>query len=233
MIERALKNLLVAGVEDLTANPARLKDLLVNTAGLSESEADEWVTFWSAPADSRRGAPGIHHGYPRTKGVAFPAIYILLTADNETGKHLGDVAGSIQTLGGEIGIGKDVRGSFYTQVYTMLVMAQHPDVCVVYYQILKSLLYAIDDALIVAGSLGTTISGGDMSPDKSWVPDGYFVRQLTLTIDTEFCLGVDDNLSRAWKIDGLHINKEGAPGQDVGPVRTLVTPYEEEPDDVD
>lgn len=226
MIENVLKRYVEAGVKDLAANPAWLRDICIGTVRMNETQADATLEFWANTDNKGKGAPSVHHGYPRTN-VQFPAIFLILSSDSESDVFLGDGMGTVLG-GGTIGgpqEGDEVSGAIYTDVYTFLIMAQNPDICITNYNILKSILYIADKSLQEEGVLASTISGGDMAPDKKWMPDGFFFRQLTYTVKEEFCIGVKDDTARAWAVSGIHIDRNGAPGEDVGNVQTLVTTF--------
>lgn len=234
MYERILKSIIVDGIDKLTADTNKLYSILVNSLGLSETEAESFTTYWENDDNrSYRGPPHVFLGYPRnSEKDRFPGYFITLTGESEAERFLGDHIGQVETMGSSGNPrGTPIKGRFYNQQFTILDIAQNPDVCAVYYHLLRLFILSGQDALRAEGVMDVSTQGADLAPNKQWMPDGYFIRSLSVTLMVEDCYEVDDGHGRAWKLDGVHVDRSGAPGEDVGNVKTLVYPYtaEDEP----
>jgi hypothetical protein len=110
-----------------------------------------------------------------------------------------------------------------------MVYAQHPDVVLYYYQLLKQIVINGFPVFKGCGLFNLRFSGADMAPDPAWVPAGLFVRRATLTCSQEYTQTMlSSRVGRAWKVQSIHIDAQGSPGEDTGDVKTQVTFPEEE-----
>ena len=234
MIERIIYTAIEQGLAVLNADPRAISDLFKGQLGLAQAEAEKIRLLWvddQAETDEskRRFIPSLNHGYPHGE-VDFPGFFITLTSEGEETHFLGDETGQYLDDPSDEDYGSPIVGSIWEQTTTILVVAQHADVTVYLYQLLKAILVSQDAFIKSCGAIKAHYSGGDMAPDKSWTPAGFFVRRMTINTSTEYNVVVPDGMGRAWKVAGIHLEASGAPGELTGGVKTLVTIAEEDSD---
>lgn len=200
MFERVIFNAIKNGIEGYSANPVLITELfnLVNCLSLSESEKIR--EFWEARP------PEVHHGYAQTESK-FPAYFVTLTGENQAQQYLGNAVGEFGSR----------HGSIYSTTVTVLVYADHPDVCLYMYQILKA-IFVLQERYIRETALTLELSGSDLAPDNGYVPNGLFARRFTVAAQTEYNIEVPANELLAFKIAGVHADPDGPPT-----VKSLVT----------
>lgn len=219
MIERILFNAIQNGIDGYTADPEEIVYIFNKIHGLQLTEAEAIRDLW------KEKPPELHHGYARANSD-FPAFHLVLTGENEDTHFLGEEPMQFLDEGHE-DHGAFVHGSIWKHTYNVLVYAQHPDVCLYMYQLLKAIFAAQDTYLKNCGVLRAHYSGSDMAPDQNWMPAGLFLRRFTIEALTEYNQVTPDAEGRAWKVAGIHVDSSGAPGEFVG-TKTLVTVSEEE-----
>jgi hypothetical protein len=72
-------------------------------------------------------------------------------------------------------------GEFFQKTLSVLIAGSHPDQALYLYQVAKAILIAGRPALHRAGLLGVRISGGELAPEETYLPDNAFTRVLTLS----------------------------------------------------
>ena len=216
MIERILFNAIKNGIDGINADPDEITAIFQKVHGLEPEEAQKIRDLWA------QKPPELHHGYARTDSN-FPAYFITLTGENESENWLGNESMQFLDDEGSPDYGSFVRGAIWTHTFNVLVYAQHPDVCLYMYQVLKAIFIAQDPYLRNCGLLKLRYSGSDMAPDQTWMPAGLFLRRFTVEAQSEYNQITPDADGRAWKVAGIHIDSQGAPGESVGGVKTLVT----------
>lgn len=229
MIERILFQAIQNGIDAYTANPVDIEQLFTNAElpnpsfGLSLAEAQKIRAYWENTDDvQHHGAPQVQHGYPHGDSN-FPGYFITLVSENEETHFLGDETGQLLDDPGAANYGAPIQGSIWKHQFTILVIAQHPDITLYYYQLLKSILVGQDGFLKGCGLIHLHYSGGDLAPDKNWMPAGFYARRFTVDCSTEYNQVTPDGIGRAFKVAGIHVDAQGAPGEDTGGVKTLVT----------
>lgn len=215
MIQRLLYTLLTTGFQEFQNNPGLIDELFTEVwelsptelAGIKEKLGDE--------------PPTIIHGYARTD-TDFPAISITLGSEGEALEFIGNDIGMVDE--GEY-FGADLEGSAWQHAYNIYVYADHPDVCMYYYEMAKSIFLASFPTFNAKGLWQTSLKGMDFMPDPLYVPAHLFVRQLVFSCQKEFCrTNVESRLMKAFEVAGIHIDNSGSPS-DVGGVKTNVTTY--------
>jgi len=229
VIERIIYQAIQNGIDLFTAQPSRIEDLFTNAAinnptfDVEAAEAARIRAYWENTADlANQGPAVVQHGYPHADSE-FPGFFITLTSENEDTQFMGREVGQFLDDTSDPDYGSPILGSIWKHQYTVLVITQHIDFTLYYYQMLKSFFIAQDQFLKSCGLLHLSYSGGDLAPDKNWVPSGFFVRRFTVDCSTEYNQVAPDGTGRAFQVAGIHVDATGAPGEDVGGVKTLVT----------
>lgn len=174
--ERLLRAVLLYEVERLMA-PANVTELRRFFSHFfdpttSETEREDYVK------DFQANPPRVVMGYPRTTG-SWPIYSIVLSGDEESEIPLSQYFG--ETLRGEKppgGEDQQYEGAFFDQTISIYVLATHPDQCVYLYKFAKLALMGARDALVGAGLIDPTFSGGELNPDELLLPDNAFGRVL-------------------------------------------------------
>ena len=215
MIQRLLYKALTKGWEAIKADPTIIDDLFANNFELDQDEVNAIKTFLAAKP------PTIVHGYARTD-QAPPLISILLTGEREADSVLGDEAGDVTTLD-DPDFGSSQYAAFWECNYSLVHMAEHPDVCQYIYELSKSIIMAAKPTFIPYGVYGMQVSGSDLSPDPRYMPEHFFVRQLTISCRAEL-LTVDkeSKLGKVYKVGGIHVDNSSS-NEEIGGVKALIT----------
>lgn len=212
MIHRALFDVLSAGVAAAKANPDLLDPLFELQFPIEATERAKIKAYLAAEGLT------VVTGYPR-KAADFPLVAIILASEQETDNWIGDFAGMT-------GIGEDIISSNWEYRFHLVILTEHPDITAAYYQIVKEiLLSALRDLVEDLNAFQFRFSGADLAPDPRYIPEHIFGRQLVFTCQQEFSRALPDSeLGRAWKVDGLHVDRSGSLA-DVGDVRDQLVPY--------
>jgi len=206
MIERQLYTIIV-GDENTPGSFAwfkaddgsRFERFLIDECELSATEAAGAKLFFAGGLDPDGNTiearpPTLQHGYPR-QGGPFPCWSIVLGGENEIETYLGEDAPlpvddddeSMMLLDPETGQVVDPKIRRVSYVHNIQVIAEHPDVTLYYYHLLKRILLSQHEHFIAA-DLGTpTINGMDLLPDPRYLPETVFARQLSVVIEAEEC----------------------------------------------
>jgi hypothetical protein len=158
-------------------------------AGPVADDAERLITHLFAPTAGaeaasdflthfRRRPPMVVLNYPRT--TAEPPVYaIVLSDENESDNALADHVG--ESLDGEDGPAAEYRGAHFEGTISVFVFAEHPDVTLYLYQLAKAILFGAKPVMERAGLLEIHFSGGDLSPDESYIPESMFARVLRVS----------------------------------------------------
>jgi len=154
--------------------------------------------------------PSLHHGYPRTGGP-FPLWAITLGGERDTQTYLGDDAFPVDEDGDlyadpETGAVVDPKIRRVEYTYNILCLADHPDITLYYYYLLKQIILSQREEFIAADLDPPSITGADLAPDPRFLPDHIFARQLTVTIEGEECWPSQRTGGYAREITGLHLD---------------------------
>lgn len=223
MIQRFLYTTLKEGLAAIQAKPEILDDLFLDLWELSASEVAEIKTAFLAKY------PGVIHGYARSE-TEFPVFSVVLGNEGEAAHYLGDDAGMIDDMD-HPDFGSDCLSAIWKHSYQILCYTEHPDLTLYYYEIAKAILLTADFNSL--DLFEVHVSGMDLMPDPRYIPEHLFVRQMTFECQREF-MRVDkvSKLSKAFQVAGIHVDKSGSPS-DVGAVKTLVTPYSPESENLE
>lgn len=167
LVERLLKRVLEVSVKLLKDDEETAKRYFSNffDTTMSTTERDQFVqAFINTP-------PTTVLGYPRV-GAEVPCYAIVLSGEEESEAFLGDYAGSDDKF--------DYTGAFFTANYAVFVHSTHPDITGVLYQLAKAIIHANKALLMQAGIAGVTLSGGELAPDESYMPENWFSRVLRI-----------------------------------------------------
>jgi hypothetical protein len=227
MIQRHLYTAIQAGITAVGDDPTILDNLFQDQYSLSDTEmAAIKTSFVDNPVT-------VSHGYARTSDT-FPRIAIVLADDTESDPYMGDDVGMIgeeEDDEDHEDFGAEITGSIWTAAFQLLCYAEHPDVAIYLYELTKDIMFAALPYLKTTGIQKLGISGGDLLLDPRYVPSHLFARQITFRCRYEFRhVDRQSKLGKAFAVAGLHIDSSGSPNtvDEIGDVKTLVTPYVEE-----
>lgn len=215
MHERFLYRVITTGVAWLKGDRDIFDDLFIRELELEQTEADEIWTWW------QEHTPAVHHSYPR-RDFTPPFYSLVLGTDSEAEHVVGDDAGMVSDPD-DPRYGQDCLVSFWEQQHNILCVTDHPDATLYIYHALKYIMASADDQLANKGFYDIHYSGADLEPDPRYMPEHWFIRAFTLTFKSEFQrLDAGSALGKAWRVGGIHLDAQGAPGEDTGGVKTQV-----------
>jgi len=181
LIERLLRSLLQTTIDDLKdPNDASAVEDLTRFFShfydptISPAERNDIIKNFQAEP------PKAILGYPRST-AQFPCFSIILEGEEETQGLIGDYAGQT-TLDEDVDDFSEYIGAFYNSTYGIYIYAEHPDVCVYLYQFAKSVIHAGKAFLFSCGVTSMTISGGELAPDETYMPENMFMRVLRVQL---------------------------------------------------
>lgn len=116
-------------------------------------------------------------GYPRS-GAELPCYAIVLQSDEEAEGFLADYTGQTDD--------QELLGAMFESTYAIFVNANHPDIAQVLYQLAKGIIHAGKGFLLSEGVEDIHISGGDLAPDESFMPENMFVRVLRVNMHVPY-----------------------------------------------
>jgi len=216
MIQRILYRALTAGLAYFQENPQAYDQLFGDNYGLSETEILAIRQFFTDKP------PKVFHGYARTDATP-PFIAIVLADERESEFVIGDEAGII-TDESDADYGCDQYTAFWQHTYQLMCIAEHPEACQYLYEVAKAIILEAKPTFIPEGIYDSLVSGAELLPDPRFVPEHWFLRQITFTCKRELLtVKKGSDAGKAWKVAGIHIDRSGSPS-DVGGVKTLVKP---------
>lgn len=222
MFERALYDILTESLQRVVERAPVLTaflDSLPLDRDLGEREAVRKIV-----EDFAAMTRPVIHGYARSD-TGMPVWSIVLATDSEDVRPIGDETDD------DDDDSQPIKGSVFKSTYQVLVYSEHPDVTLYLYQLVRAILIARrSDLTTRAGVLNVTnLAGGELSPDRIWMPEHLFVRAVSLGADAEVrgLPGLadppeDDQGLRAGRVVGVHVND---PGRPLDGLSHRVTPY--------
>lgn len=174
--EQLIATLLKTGVSALSANIALLDPILTS---MSDHDRTAIKDYWGT------NPPNILSGYARAEGP-FPCVSIVLQSEQTIQDYVGlgqEYESFTATLDGS-----DDYNIFKRRVtgsYALHVMAEHPDVCLAYYRIVRRIISVGYRWLINRDMYDPTLNGQELGPDARYSPEHLFIRRLILTVEYE------------------------------------------------
>jgi len=215
VIQRILYKALSAGIQYYLAHPEALDTLFGDNFGLETTEIEAIKTFFA------NKTPKVFHGYPRLDQIP-PFYSIVLGDERESDAVLGDEAGMDEDED-DPDYGCDQYTRFWNHTYHVLCITEHPEATSYIYEIAKTIILEAKPTFIPEGIYGNLLSGTELLPDPRYIPEIWFVRQLTYTAQRELKTVLKgSNAGKAWKVGGIHIDG-GDDNSDIGGVKSLVT----------
>lgn len=240
MVERELYVVINAGLEWYKAKPERFERFLLEEQELSAEEAARARLYFAGGADADGNVvpakpPTLIHGYARTGGP-FPCWALTLGGEKIHTDYLGKDAAFLDSDGehfidAETGAVVDPKIRRMQYTFNILVHADHPDICVYYYHLLKQIVMSSQDTLEDRDVEDLEFSGQDMAPDPRYLPSDIFTRLFQVVVQ-----GDETWAKRTFPepgpktVTGLHIDDDGSQepeGAESGE-KALVTPYTED-----
>lgn len=224
MIQRYLFTAIKTGLDAVVADPTILDTIFQEQYALSDTEMDAIKTKFAADP------PNVKHGFARSDDV-FPLVAIILVDDAEGEVVLADDFGMIgdeEEDEDDENYGAEVLGSLWSASFQFLCYAEHSDVVLYLYELVKDILFTALPYFQTVGIHKLGISGADLMLDPRYVPAHLFGRRVTFRCRYEFShLDKGSKLGKAFAVAGIHIDSSGSPRTDVGDVKTLVGTYQE------
>ncbi len=226
MIQRFIFDALKDGVEQITNDITILDQLFLEVYELSEVELATIKTFWvNAANNDKAGPPKIRHGYA-PRDVDIPVYSIVLESETEALTWLNNDSGQVEDTK-DPDFGADIKGSIWNHRYGIHIYHEHPDITTYIYEVAKSILLASNEFFSDKGLFDIDISGADMVPGRDYIPEHLFGRKVTFACQRCFTrIDRDSAAGKAFKVGGLHIDRDGS-SSDVGGVKTLITTFTE------
>ena len=178
MVERLIQSLLRSTIERLSAKASEefliyfFSHFFEPTAGLAE--VTEFV------ANFQKQPPKAILGYPRST-ASFPCFAIIMESEQEETKFVGDFIGETHEED-DAKYAAEYVGAFYNSTYGIYIYAEHPDVCAYLYQFAKATMHASKGFLFTCGIHDMSLSGGELAPDETYIPENMFLRVLRAQI---------------------------------------------------
>lgn len=219
MYERVLFRVIQEGIDLLVAKPDALRTL-IDVPGWEAPEVDALLSLWS-DAEKR---PQVVHGYARIGG-RFPSYNIVLSGEGQDQQYIGQSLGFEDHLDEAKALVDRVEKALGRQVkcgverwkfdYSIFVYAEHPEVCLSCYNVLRSIFIGSQKKLLEEGAEmpaeTPAFSGMDLAPDPRYQPENLFARQFNVSVyghilfTREMGLG-PWALGRGKRIAGLFVN---------------------------
>lgn len=220
MIQRYIYTALQSGLLMLKSKPEILELFFSEQYDLTATEiAAIRKAFEAKP-------PTIIHGYAHID-MTLPLIAIVLANEGESQNVIGDDGGMVDEAG-DPDFGADIETAIWQHNYDIMVMTDHPDLTLYYYELVKQILITNTGGVgyfADQGLFGSKVSGMDMAPDPRYLPEHAFVRVIRFVCEREFqTVDRGSKVGKAFKVSGIFVDKTGSPS-DVGGVHTLVKPY--------
>jgi hypothetical protein len=224
--ERLFYTALQAGLAYFTSDADRFELFLIQEHGLTAAEAARMRTYFEYnPVEGEPGGPpNIIHGYPRTSGP-FPCWAIILQADRNRQRMLGNDAGLFDDLDSDTDLDGNVAVPNVqivdNQIQVWTCVPDLPDVGVVYYHLLRHIMFDNLEAMQKAPYYLQNIefSGADINPMQQNLPENMWLRVLNVSFMTE---------EAGWETAGAVASIDGAyvdDGETVSGIKKQVTPY--------
>ena len=239
MVERRLYRIIEAGLDWFKADDGqRFERFMASEQGMDLSAAEAAkarVYFAGGTIDGTEieaRPPTLVHGYAR-QGGPFPCWALTLGSERTASAYIGDDAPMLDEDGGlyydpETGDVVDPKERRMAYTFNILTIADHPDVTVWYYQLLKSILMS-RYRLVPDNELDDLdLSGQDMAPDPRFLPSDVFARVLTVSIEYDECW-TEAIIGGGGTSVGIAIDDTGegsTAGDAAGSVTANVTPYD-------
>lgn len=203
MIQRRLYTVLQQGLNAFAANPDLYNTVFGTYLGLGDKEVA------SIRATLARSPVRVQHGYPN-KDITMPCVCILLQAESQSQKYLGDLG--LLPLGG---VG---TGSLWENSFQLMIYSENIDLTSYVYELVKAIFMAAHMQLAELGIIQPSFTGMDLVPDPQYMPDNVFCRIFGIR---GFCQYVLPELLRDTPLATLVAGLALPPGTDRGP-----EPYE-------
>lgn len=218
MLERLLFTMIKTGITLTQENPDDLVEFFVDEGMMEEAEAVKLKDYFLAHV------PNVIHGYA-TPQSQFPLYAITLTSDASGEQFIGN-EGGFHSDDGDRHIDMDDWAEIRNYTINILVYANHPDIALFYFHLLKNFLIGQDDVFQNADYFDVMLMGADLSPDAVTAPAGLFLRRLQVDAKRQYTQPkIASKLNRAMRVSGLFVKKEGAVGEDNGGVESSVDTY--------
>ena len=212
-IERIIFQLVEEGIAWYAANPARYERFLI-AGGLTETEA---VAARQAFVDQ---PPTAIHGYAR-QGGPFPCLALVLGGENTAQDWVGEDVSPLGSDGepcldpetNEVG---DYKGRRWEHRFDWFVYADHPDLTLYYYYLLRRIMVGLRSQLQAEGLDEITYQGAELAPDPRYMPSDMFTRRFSITLraDELYIERHQPGVGLGRSIRGLRTEDEGSPLSD-------------------
>ena len=195
MVERTLFGVIRDGLTYFTEDEgARFERWLRDYMNLEPAEAAKGRIYFAGGTTPdgdlvEARPPTLVHGYPRTGGP-FPCWALTLGSERESATWIGDDTQFLDSNGEayydpDTGAAMDPQSRRVEYSFSILVIADHPDVTIWYYHLLKQVILRNHDVLIARDIDELQLSGADLAPDPRYLPNDVFARQLSVSVQCD------------------------------------------------
>jgi hypothetical protein len=235
MAERIIFEVVDAGLDVFKGDPRKFERFLIREIELEPDEAAKGRLYFAGGTNSQgepvpARPPTLVHGYARTGGP-FPVWAITLAAERSVQEYLNQDAAALDEDGEvyideDTGAVLDAKARRVEYTYNILVMADHPDVTLWYYHLLKLIILSSLEKLEARHLDDVALTGSDLVPDPRYLPHDMFGRTLTVTVQTDETWAIELEDGGGTQVSGIAVND--ADGQTAGissvSVKAGVTP---------
>lgn len=156
--------------------------------------------------------PETYLAYPRSNSK-FPCYAVVLESDDETDEALDHLIGRTSE-NEEAERTEAYPGSMFQAQYGIYVYAENPDMCLYLYHFAKAILIGSHIVLESCGIIDSKLSGTELSPEETYIPENMFVRVCRVSLKSLFTVPeiLRPDPARL-RITGIHANDIVVSGQ--------------------
>jgi hypothetical protein len=217
MTERIVFSVVKTGLDFFKADPRRYETFLLRELRLDAAEARNARIYFEGGTTDKGDTvearpPTLIHGYARTGGP-FPCWAMTLGGEREVQSYLNEDGLPVDE-DGNVFLDEDdepadskIRRVEYT--FNIQVIADHPDICLYYYSLLKRCVLRQHGQFEDNDLNDPLISGAELAPDPRFLPHDVFIRQLTIQIEGEECWTEPLDDGTGTSVSGIHVDDTG------------------------
>jgi len=233
MAERIVYDVIQEGLAFFKDEPARYEAFLLRELRLDAEEAANARIYFGGGTLSdgtvvEARPPTLIHGFARTGGP-FPCYALMLGSERTAQEYLNEDGLPVDEEGNvfldEDGDRADAKIIRMAYTFNVHVIADHPDVTLYYYNLLKRIIHR-QHGKFEENDLGDPqLTGADLMPDPRLLPHDVFARQLTIQIEGEECWTEAELDGYGTSVGGLHRDDGDSATAGAGSTDASITTY--------
>lgn len=213
-IERIIYRILTNEIEAFKSDPAAFEAFIYSGTKSTDEAAKARAYFELHP-------PTVIHGFPRTDSV-FPCIAIVLAGEGIAQDYIGEDAYNTDENGmmflDSDGMAMDMHVRRWNHNFDALIYADHPDICLYYYNLARQILMAGKNEFIRNDYDQVSFTGADLAPDPRYSPEFLFLRRLGISLQSDLTYSTKENsFYQSYRMQGIGVD----PGE---PLSSALTP---------